>query len=208
MLISKHPDVKAGSFEIRPAEDLTEMIRESERRRAKNKETESIMQKITPCLWFDSNAEEAVKFYTSVFKNSKIERIARYGEAGREIHGRPAGSVMTVEFTLNGQTFTALNGGPVFQFNEAVSFQVMCESQEEIDHYWEKLSQDGDEAAQQCGWLKDKYGVSWQIAPTILTEFMTSKDAQVSDKVMEALLQMKKLDIAALKRAYEEGKKQ
>ncbi len=162
------------------------------------------MQTITPCLWFDSNAEEAAKFYTSVFKNSKIGRIARYGEAGREIHGRPAGSVMTVEFEINGQTFTALNGGPVFKFNEAVSFQVMCETQDEIDAYWEKLSQGGDKAAQQCGWLKDKFGLSWQIVPTILAELMTSKDAKVSDKVMEALLQMKKLDIKGLKAAYEQ----
>jgi predicted 3-demethylubiquinone-9 3-methyltransferase (glyoxalase superfamily) len=172
------------------------------------------MQKITPCLWFDSNAEEAVNFYVSIFstrggsasggKNSKIGRIARYGEAGREIHGRPAGSIMTIEFEINGQTFTALNGGPVFKFNEAVSFQVMCESQEEIDYYWEKLSQGGDPAAQQCGWLKDKYGLSWQIVPTILPELMQSKDAKASDRVMEALLQMKKLDIKRLKQAYEQ----
>jgi predicted 3-demethylubiquinone-9 3-methyltransferase (glyoxalase superfamily) len=165
------------------------------------------MQKITPCLWFDSNAEEAAKFYTSVFKDSKIGKIARYGEAGREVHGRPAGSVMTVEFEINGQTFTALNGGPVFKFNEAVSFQVMCKTQAEIDDYWDKLSQGGDPEAQQCGWLKDKYGLSWQIVPTILAELMTDQDSQVSDNVMEALLKMKKLDIEALKRAYEEGKK-
>src|SRR5262245_24554029 len=126
------------------------------------------MQKITPCLWFDSSAEEAARFYTSIFKNSKIGKIARYGEAGREIHGRPAGSVMTVEFEIDGQTFTALNGGPIFKFNEAISFQVMCETQDEIDSYWEKLSQGGDNAAQQCGWLKDKYGLSWQIVPTVL----------------------------------------
>lgn len=160
------------------------------------------MQKITPCLWFDSNAEEAAKFYASVFKNSKIGRISRYGEAGREVHGRPAGSVMTVEFELNGQTFTALNGGPVFQFTEAVSLQVMCETQEEIDYYWEKLSQGGDPSAQQCGWLKDKYGLSWQIVPTILAGLMSGKDAKAADRVMEALLQMKKLDIEGLQRAY------
>lgn len=168
------------------------------------------MQKITPCLWFDSNAEEAASFYTSVFSakggNSKIGRIARYGEAGHDIHGRPAGSVMTVEFEINGQSFTALNGGPVFKLSEAVSFQVMCETQEEIDYYWDKLSQGGNPEAQQCGWLKDKYGLSWQIVPTILAEFMTSKDAQVSDSVMEALLQMKKLDIKTLKQAYEGGR--
>jgi len=161
------------------------------------------MQKITPCLWFDSNAEEAVKFYTSIFKKSKIRRIARYGEEGYEIHGRPAGSVMTVEFELNGQTFTALNGGPVFKFNEAISFQVSCKSQQELDYYWGKLSKGGDVKAQQCGWLKDKYGVSWQIVPAVLGEMLKGKDAEVSNRVMKALLQMKKLDIKALKRAYE-----
>ena len=158
------------------------------------------MQKITPCLWFDSNAEEAARFYTSIFKNSKIGKIARYGEAGREIHGRPAGSVMTVEFEIAGQTFTALNGGPIFKFNEAISFQVMCETQDEIDSYWEKLSQGGDKAAQQCGWLKDKYGLSWQIMPKVLGELMTKN----GEKVMGALLKMKKLDIKALKQAAEQ----
>ena len=161
------------------------------------------MQKITPCLWFDSNAEEAVKFYTSIFKKSKIRRIARYGEEGYEIHGRPAGSVMTVEFELNGQTFTALNGGPVFKFNEAISFQVSCKSQQELDYYWGKLSKGGDVKAQQCGWLKDKYGVSWQIVPAVLGEMLKGKDAEVSNRVMKALLQMKKLDIKTLKQAYE-----
>ncbi len=160
------------------------------------------MQTITPCLWFDSNAEEAVKFYTSIFKKSKIRKIARYGEEGYEIHGRPAGSVMTIEFELNGQTFTALNGGPVFKFNEAISFQVSCKSQKEVDYYWEKLSKGGDEKAQQCGWLKDKYGVSWQIVPAVLSEMLKGKDAEVSDRVMKALLQMKKLDIKKLKQAY------
>jgi predicted 3-demethylubiquinone-9 3-methyltransferase (glyoxalase superfamily) len=126
------------------------------------------MQKITPCLWFDSNAEAAVNFYTSIFKNSRIGMVSRYGEAGHEIHGKPAGSVLTIEFELNGQAFTALNGGPTFKFNEAVSFQVGCESQEEIDYYWGKLSEDGDKNAQQCGWLKDKFGVSWQIVPNVL----------------------------------------
>ena len=116
------------------------------------------MKKITPCLWFDSNAEEAVNFYVSIFKNSGICKVARYGEAGHEIHGRTAGTVMTIEFELNGQTFTALNGGPYFKFNEAISFQVYCDTQEEIDHYWDKLSAGGDEKAQQCGWLKDKFG--------------------------------------------------
>lgn len=160
------------------------------------------MQTITPCLWFDSNAEEAVQFYTSIFKKSKIRKIARYGEEGYEIHGRPAGSVMTIEFELNGQTFTALNGGPVFKFNEAISFQVSCKSQQELDYYWGKLSKGGDEKAQQCGWLKDKYGVSWQIVPAVLGEMLKSKDAEVSNRVMKALLQMKKLDIKKLKQAY------
>ena len=162
------------------------------------------MQKITPCLWFDSNAEEAVKFYTSIFKKSKIRKIARYGEEGYEIHGRPAGSVMTIEFELNGQTFTALNGGPVFKFNEAISFQVSCKSQQELDYYWGKLSKGGDVKAQQCGWLKDKYGVSWQVVPTVLGEMLKGKDAEVSNRVMKALLQMKKLDIKTLKQAYEQ----
>ena len=160
------------------------------------------MQKITPCLWFDSNAEEAVKFYTSIFKKSKIRKIARYGKEGYEIHGKPAGTVLTVEFELNGQTFTALNGGPVFKFNEAISFQVSCKSQKEVDYYWEKLSKGGDAKAQQCGWLKDKYGVSWQIVPAVLGEMLQGKDAEVSDRVMKALLQMQKLDIKKLKEAY------
>jgi predicted 3-demethylubiquinone-9 3-methyltransferase (glyoxalase superfamily) len=153
-------------------------------------------------LWFDDNAEEAVKCYTSIFKKSKIGRIARYGEEGYEIHGKRAGTVMTIEFELNGQTFTALNGGPVFKFNEAISFQVSCKSQEEVDYYWEKLSEGGDEKAQQCGWLKDKYGVSWQIVPAVLGEMLQDKDAEVSNQVMKALLQMKKLDIKKLKQAY------
>ena len=151
------------------------------------------MQTITPCLWFDSNAEEAVNFYTTVFKNSKIGKISRYGEAGYEIHGKPAGTVLTMEFELNGQAFTALNGGPIFKFNEAISFQVSCESQEEVDYYWAKLSEGGDEKAQQCGWLKDKYGVSWQIVPRVLGKMLADNDANKTDSVMNALLQMKKL---------------
>ena len=161
------------------------------------------MQKITPCLWFDNQAEEAVKFYTSIFKKSKIRKTARYGEEGYEIHRRPAGTVMTIEFELNGQTFTALNGGPVFKFNEAISFQVNCKSQQELDYYWEKLSKGGDEKAQQCGWLKDKYGVSWQIVPTVLGEMLQGKDTERSSRVMKALLQMKKLDIKTLNQAYQ-----
>jgi predicted 3-demethylubiquinone-9 3-methyltransferase (glyoxalase superfamily) len=165
---------------------------------------ESSKQKITPCLWFDSNAEEAVNFYMSIFKNSKIGKIARYGEAGYEIHRKPAGTVMTIEFELNGQTFTALNGGPIFKFSEAISFQVNCDSQEELDYYWGKLSEGGDENAQQCGWLKDQYGVSWQIVPTTLGDMLQGKDAKKSDRVMNAMLQMKKIDIKTLKQAYEQ----
>jgi predicted 3-demethylubiquinone-9 3-methyltransferase (glyoxalase superfamily) len=160
------------------------------------------MRKITPCLWFDSNAEEAAKFYTSIFKNSKVAKVSRYGKEGYEIHGKPEGSVLTVEFELDGQTFTALNGGPAFKFNEAISFQVPCESQSEVDYYWEKLSEDGDEKAQQCGWLKDKYGVSWQIVPVVLAEMLQDKNTARSERVMKALLQMKKLDIKTLEQAY------
>jgi len=158
---------------------------------------------ITPCLWFDNQAEEAARYYTGIFKNSKIGRISRYGEAGKEVHGQKAGTVMTIEFELNGQPFTALNGGPIFKFNEAISFQIMCQTQEEIDHYWNKLSEGGDKNAQQCGWLKDKYGLSWQVVPTVLAEMMSNPDKEKAGRAMEALLQMKKLDIAELKRAFE-----
>ena len=159
------------------------------------------MQKITPCLWFDSNAEEAAKFYTSIFKKSKIGKISRYGKEGYEIHGKPEGTLLTVEFELNGHTFNALNGGPAY---EAISLQVHCKSQNEVDYYWEKLSKGGDEKAQQCGWLKDRYGVSWQIVPVVLCEMMQDKIAEKSERVMKALLQMKKLDIKTLKQAYEQ----
>ncbi len=161
------------------------------------------MQKITPCLWFDNQAEEAANFYVSIFKNSKIGNIARYGKEGYEIHGREAGTVMTVDFELEGQKFTALNGGPVFKFNEAISFVVHCETQKEVDYYWEKLSEGGDERAQQCGWLKDKYGVSWQIVPEILSELVGDPASEKSQRAMKAMLQMKKIDIKALKQAYE-----
>jgi predicted 3-demethylubiquinone-9 3-methyltransferase (glyoxalase superfamily) len=160
------------------------------------------MQNITPCLWFDNNAEEAAKFYISVFKNSKIGKISRYGKEGYEIHGKPAGTVLTVEFELNGQTFIALNGGPVFKFNEAVSFQVYCSSQKEIDYYWEKLSEGGAEG--QCGWLKDRYGLSWQVVPTALGKMLQDKNAEKSERVMKALLQMRKLDIKTLREAFEQ----
>jgi predicted 3-demethylubiquinone-9 3-methyltransferase (glyoxalase superfamily) len=158
-------------------------------------------QPIAPCLWFDTQGEDAARFYTGIFKNSKIGKISRYTEAGREVHGRPAGSVMTVEFELNGQPFTALNGGPHFKFNEAVSFQIMCKDQEEVDYYWNKLSQGGDPNAQQCGWLKDKFGLSWQVVPTALAQLMS--DPRKASRAMEALLKMKKLDIAELERAAE-----
>ncbi len=160
------------------------------------------VQKITPCLWFDSQAEEAAKFYTSVFKNSKIGNIARYGKEGYEIHRKEAGTVLTVSFEIEGQKFVALNGGPIFKFNEAISFQVTCKTQEEVDYYWERLSKDGDEKAQICGWLKDKYGVSWQIVPTILTNMLEDKNSEKSERVMKAMLQMKKIDIKALQQAY------
>ena len=156
-------------------------------------------QRITPCLWFDGQAEEAAKLYTSVFKNSRITQVSHYGEAGREIHGQTPGTVLTVAFELDGQSFTALNGGPIFKFTEAISLQVTCRTQAEVDHYWNALAQGGDEKAQQCGWLKDKFGLSWQIIPTVLTELMA--DPKKSERAMTAMLQMKKIDIAALERA-------
>jgi len=160
-----------------------------------------ITQKITPFLCFDNQAEEAVNFYTSIFENSKIGSAARYDEEGSKAAGRPKGSVMTVAFQLAGQDFVALNGGPVFKFTEAVSFVVNCESQKEVDHFWEKLSAGGEEV--QCGWLKDKFGLSWQVVPTVLTEMLQDKDAQKAKRVMAAMLKMKKIDIAELWRAYE-----
>lgn len=162
------------------------------------------IQLITPCLWFGDQAEEAAEFYTAIFSNSQIVNITRYGEAGHEIHGKPAGTVMTVAFELNGQPFTALNGGPAFQFNEAISFQVICQAQEEVDDYWEKLSAGGDETAQQCGWLKDRYGVSWQIIPNILLKLLNDADTTKSQRTMTAMLQMKKIDISELLEASAE----
>jgi predicted 3-demethylubiquinone-9 3-methyltransferase (glyoxalase superfamily) len=161
----------------------------------------SISSRIAPCLWFDDQSEEAARFYASVFRNSRIVQVSHYTEAGHEVHGRPPGSVMTVEFELEGISFTALNGGPHFKFTEAVSFQVNCDTQEEIDYYWEKLGAGGDLRAQQCGWLKDKYGLSWQVVPAIMTELMSDADKEQAGRVMEAMLKMKKLDIAELKRA-------
>ena len=162
------------------------------------------VQTITACLWFNNQAEEAAKFYVSLFNNSAIGAVTRYGKEGFEVHGRPEGSVMTVNFRLEGQEFTALNGGPHFKFTEAISFVVRCETQTEVDRYWDKLGEGGDERARQCGWLKDKYGVSWQIVPAALFEMMAGPDRIKSERVMRAMLQMKKLDMAALRRAYEE----
>jgi predicted 3-demethylubiquinone-9 3-methyltransferase (glyoxalase superfamily) len=159
------------------------------------------MQKITPFLWYASEAEAAANYYTSIFPNSKIHGTTRYGKEGREIHGREPGSVMTVDFELAGQRFTAINGGPIFKFSEAISFVVHCETQDELDHYWDKLSAGGDATAQQCGWLKDRFGVSWQIVPTILTNLLSESDPVKSGQVMRALLQMKKLNIEALQQA-------
>jgi len=157
------------------------------------------MQKITPCLWFDTEAEEAAHFYTSIFKNSRIVDISRYGEAGP----RPAGMVMTAAFELDGQEFTALNGGPDFKFNEAVSFQVSCETQEEVDEFWNRLTEGGEPGP--CGWLKDKYGVSWQIIPTALNELLSDPDPEKSQRAMKAMLEMSKIDIEALRRAVAQG---
>ena len=161
------------------------------------------MKKITPFLWFDNQAEEAMNFYVSIFKNSKIVSVARYDDESAKASGRPAGSVMTATFQLDGQDFIALNGGPEFKFTEAISFFVNCETQEEVDELWEKLTKGGEEV--QCGWLKDKYGISWQIVPTILGELMSDPDPVKAQRVTKAMLQMKKIDIKALKQAYERG---
>ena len=160
------------------------------------------MQKITPCLWFDDQAEEAINFYVSIFNNSGVGTVTRYGEAGSEVAGRPEGTVMTILFQLEGQEFLALNGGPVFTFSPAISFMVDCRTQEEVDTLWEKLSAGGQ--TQQCGWLQDRYGVSWQIVPTVLGEMLQNKDTEKSERVMQAMLQMKKIDIGGLEQAYEQ----
>ena len=156
---------------------------------------------ITPCLWFNSQAEAAAKFYVSIFDNSKIERVSRYGKVGQEIHGQTPGAVMTVEFALDGQPFVALNGGPHFKFTEAVSFQIYCDSQAEVDYFWSELSDGGEQGV--CGWLKDKYGLSWQVVPAVLPKMMTDADAAKSERVMDAFLKMKKFDIATLQRAFD-----
>ena len=160
-----------------------------------------ITQRISPCLWFDDQAEEAATFYTGIFRNSRIVSVARYPEAGQEIHGRPAGSVMTVVYELDGQAFTALNGGPHFKFNEAVSMQVFCRDQQEIDYYWERLTAGGNPQAQQCGWLADRYGLAWQVVPANMDEMFEDETSPATPRAMNAMLQMKKLDIAKLKQA-------
>ena len=160
------------------------------------------MQKISAFLWFDSQAEEAAKFYVGIFKNSKLGRITRYDDEVAEKIGRPVGSVMTVEFQLEGVEFVALNGGPQFQFTEAISFSVNCETQDEIDYFWEKLSADGGSTGP-CGWLKDKFGLSWQVSPVVLGDMLADRDPAVAGRVMKAMMEMDKIDIAALKKAYE-----
>ena len=162
----------------------------------------TMVQRISPCLWFDDQAEAAVGHYTAIFPNSRIVQVARYGEAGHEIHGRPAGSVLTIDFELEGVPFTALNGGPVFQFSEAISFQVHVDSQEELDHYWTRLGEGGDPESQQCGWLRDRFGLSWQVVPRRFGEWVAAASPESAERGMAALLKMKKLDIAELEKAY------
>lgn len=186
-----------------PVSDHTQFARRANAcRNGPTLSTTTMKTKITPCLWFDHNAEEAAQFYIGIFPGSKITAVAHYGEAGHEQHGMQPGSVMTVAFDLAGQSFTALNGGPIFKFNEAVSLQIECETQEEIDHYWECLGAGGDPTCQQCGWLKDRFGLSWQVVPKILPELLSSSSEAAAQRTMAALMQMKKLDIAALQRAF------
>jgi predicted 3-demethylubiquinone-9 3-methyltransferase (glyoxalase superfamily) len=160
------------------------------------------LTRIVPCLWFNDQAEAAAQLYTSVFPNGRVIRVVPYGEAGYEHHKRAAGSVMVVDFELDGQPFTALNGGPIFTFNEAVSLQIMCDTQDEVDHYWNRLTDGGDPKAQQCGWLKDKFGVSWQVVPNVVNAMLTDPDSTKSQRAFAAMMPMKKLDIAALERAF------
>jgi predicted 3-demethylubiquinone-9 3-methyltransferase (glyoxalase superfamily) len=157
-------------------------------------------QKIMPCLWFDAEGEAAAAHYVSIFKNSKIERIGRYGNEGKEIHGKEPGSVMTVEFELDGQKFLALNGGPQFKFDEAISFQIFCDTQQEIDHFWSRLSEGGSEGP--CGWLKDKFGLSWQVVPSAVPDMLSSGNAEKADRVMKEIFKMRKIDLATLQKAY------
>ncbi|HSJ36885.1 MAG TPA: VOC family protein [Planococcus sp. (in: firmicutes)] len=160
------------------------------------------IQKITPNFWFNTNAEDAVNFYVSIFKDASIGRTTRYSGEGREVHGMEKGTVMTIEFQLEGQQYLALNGGGEFEFNESISFIVNCDSQEEVDYYWDKLTEGGDESAQVCGWLKDKFGVSWQVVPRELDDMMVDGDQERVDRIMKSLLQMKKLDLNELRKAY------
>lgn len=161
----------------------------------------AFMNKITPCLWFDTQAEDAATFYVSIFDDSGIDSISHYGKEGFELHGRPEGLVLIVGFRLAGQSFTALNGGPQVTFNDAISLQVFCETQDEVDYFWNRLSEGGEE--RWCGWLKDKFGVSWQIVPTVLLDMLWDPDTKKSQQVMKAYMQMQKFDIAALKRAFD-----
>jgi predicted 3-demethylubiquinone-9 3-methyltransferase (glyoxalase superfamily) len=160
-----------------------------------------LTHRFSPCLWFDSEAEEAANYYVGIFPNSCITAVTRYPNAGQEIHGKPAGSVLVVAFELDGYSFTGLNGGPLFKFSEAISFEVRCESQEEIDYYWEKLGAGGDPKAQQCGWLKDRFGLSWQVVPTGMDDMLKDSESPRAERVMKAFLAMKKIDIKALERA-------
>jgi len=174
----------------------------AKRKSAKAKKATANVQVISPCLWFDSQAEEAAKFYVSIFKKGKITSMTRYPGVGQEIHGRAPGSVMTVDFVLNGVRFTALNGGPVFRFNEAISLQVLCKTQKEIDYYWDRLGEGGDPNARQCGWLKDKFGLSWQVAPVGMAKMFKNPSSRNTERAFAAMMQMKKLDIAALEAAF------
>jgi predicted 3-demethylubiquinone-9 3-methyltransferase (glyoxalase superfamily) len=195
------PELRAQEERLRAKADRLAPARQADRANRRESSMPTL-QRITPCLWFDRQAEEAAKLYTSMFRNSRIGAISRYGEAGREIHGMPAGTVLTVAFELDGHSFTALNGGPQFTFNEAISLQVNCDSQDEVDYYWNGLSAGGDPRFQQCGWLKDRFGLSWQVVPTVLPRLMTDPDPKKSERVMTALLGMKKLDIAVLEKAH------
>lgn len=161
--------------------------------------------KITPCLWFDSQAEEAAKYYTSIFPDSRITEVSYYPEAGHEMHAQRAGKVLMVAFELSGQSFTALNAGPHFKFTEAISLQIMCDDQKEVDYYWDRLKEGGDPSAQQCSWLKDRYGLSWQVVPKAMLQFLVSPDRAAGARAMNAMMKMKKLEIAELERAFRGG---
>lgn len=192
-------------FKLKNSKKMGNQTRESSVSKKSVVQNDSVakLQKITPNLWFDKQAEDAARFYTSIFKNSRIGKISRYGKEGFEQHGMPAGTVMVIEFELEGQKFTGLNGGPHFKFSEAISFIVNCETQEEVDDYWNKLSEDGDPKAQMCGWLKDKFGLSWQIVPLALSQLISDPDREKAGRVMNAMLKMKKIDIKGLKDAYD-----